>query len=151
VTVNSQGNAQAQFQAVNGETLPTQTATLTANTTNSTLIPGVSLSVGSSIQAGTYQFGVTWNQVGAAVSLNDYLNQLLAPTSGLFASRSQEISNDQQNLSHQISNMQQLVASRQQALQQQFAAMESTLALLQAQGNALSAELGGSGSSSSSS
>jgi len=94
---------------------------------------------------------VTWNQVGAAVSLNDYLNGLLAPTNGLFASRGQELTNDQQHISQQVTNMQKLVAVHQQALQQEYAAMESTLALLQAQGSALSAEVSGSSSSSSSS
>ena len=151
VTVDSSGNATAQFQTATGATLPSQTGTLTANTSNATLIPGVSLNVGSSIQAGTYQFGVTWNQVGAAVSLNDYLNGLLAPTNGLFASRGQELTNDQQHISQQVTNMQKLVAVHQQALQQEYAAMESTLALLQAQGSALSAEVSGSSSSSSSS
>jgi len=151
VTIDSQGNATAQFQTASGATLPSQTGALTANTSNTTLIPGISLSTGSSIQAGTYQFGVTWNQVGAAVSLNDYLNQLLAPTSGLFASRGQELTNDQQHISQQVTNMQKLVADHQKALQQEYAAMESTLALLQAQGSALSAELSGGSSSSGSS
>jgi|GEM_PF-597848 len=136
---DTSGNAQVQFNTSNGQTLYQQSGVLTANSTNNTLIPGVTLTTGSTIQPGTYQFSVNWNQVGSAVSLNDYLNGLLG-ANGLFTSRLQGISSEQTDLNNQIQNMQDSLNQRQQALQQQYSQLAAVLAQLSMQSGAVSAQ-----------
>ncbi len=161
VTVDGSGNATAEFDQADGQVLFNSSATLSANGTNNTLIPGVTLTTGATVQAGTFQIPVTWNQVGAAVSLNDYLNSLTNPTTGFFANRNQSITSEQTDISSQISDLQNQMSVAQQGLQQEYSQLEVTLSQLQMQSGALSAQAaalasmsssgtGSSGSSSSS-
>lgn len=141
VNVDSAGNATAQFDAANGATMFNYTGTLAPNATNASLIPGVTLTTGSTIQAGTFQIPVSWTQVGAAVSLSDYLKGLVDPINGFFTSRNQEISNEQQDINSQINSLQDVLATRQQGLEEQFAQLEGVLAQLQMQGGQLGAQI----------
>ncbi|HZW33962.1 MAG TPA: flagellar filament capping protein FliD, partial [Isosphaeraceae bacterium] len=141
--LDSAGNAQVQFNAANGQVLFNRTGVLSPNSTNTSLIPGVTLTTGGTIQPATFQFSVNWTE-GVANSLNDYLNALIAP-GGLFDARTQAITNEQQDITDNINNLQQMLDVRQQALEQQFSQLEATLALLQSQGNALGMQILGMG------
>lgn len=140
VTVDGSGNATAQFNQSDGQALFNTSAALAANSTNNTLIPGVALTTGGTIQAGTFQIPITWNQVGAAVSLNDYLNSLTNPINGFFANRTQSITSEQTSITSQIGYLQNQMSIAQQGLQQEYSQLEVTLSQLQMQSGALSAQ-----------
>ncbi|MGH7860829.1 MAG: flagellar filament capping protein FliD, partial [Candidatus Dormibacteraceae bacterium] len=140
VTVDGAGKATAQFDQSDGQVLFNTSATLAANSTNGTLIPGVTLTTGATIQAGTFQIPMTWNQVGAAVGLNDYLNSLTDPISGFFANRTQSITSEQTDISSQIGDLQNQMSVAQQGLQQEYSQLEVTLSQLQMQSGALNAQ-----------
>lgn len=141
ITVDASGNATVEFDAADGRVLDKNSGVLVASSTNASLIPGVTLTTGATIQPGTFQIPVTWTQVGAAVTLNDYLKSLTDPINGLFAARNQEISNEQQDISARIDDLQELLNTRQQGLEQQFAQLEAILAQLQMQSNQLGAQI----------
>lgn len=144
VTVlDTAGNAQVQFNASNGQVLFSRTGVLSPNSTNTTLIPGISLATGGTIQPATFKFSVSWTE-GVANSLNDYLNSLIAP-GGFFDARTRAITSEQQDITNNVNSLQQMLTVRQQALAQQFARLEATLALLQSQGNALGMQILGMG------
>jgi flagellar hook-associated protein 2 len=150
ITVDASGNATVEFDAADGRVLDKNSGVLVANSTNASLIPGVTLTTGATVQPGTFQIPVTWTQVGAAVTLNDYLRSLTDPINGLFAARNQEIGNEQQDISARIDDLQELLNTRQQGLEQQFAQLEAILAQLQMQSSQLGAQILGMTSSSSS-
>lgn len=88
---------------------------------------------------------------GVAAQLNNVLNQMLDPVSGLLTTANQSLQSQASSLATTIQQQQQNMQQEQSTLLQEFVNMESTLASLQTAGNALGSSLIGFSSSSSAS
>lgn len=134
------GRAEARFVDTNGKTIFTNTGTLVAGTENSTLIPGVKLTVGGSLAVGEDSFSMTVNTRGVGIQLRDAVNGWLSPT-GFFKTRETAVQGSSDNLARQIERMELRVAQREAALNKKFAALETSLARLQNQSSSLSSSI----------
>ncbi|MCC7105459.1 MAG: flagellar filament capping protein FliD, partial [Chloroflexi bacterium] len=134
------GNAEVTFVTTDGRQLLKSTGKLTAGQDNTSLIPGVTLHVGSTLAIGEDTFSMNVTTRGVATRLNDYLDNLLSPD-GFFATREDSSQAISQELTKRIDEMNARLDDKQAALTRKFAALESTLAQLQGQSNALMAQL----------
>ncbi|MCL5256746.1 MAG: flagellar filament capping protein FliD [Chloroflexi bacterium] len=141
-TADVKDNITIQFFRSDGAASQSITGTIAAGGTNSTLIPGVTLTMKPILEAGEQTINVGLQTKGLSITLNDYLKQLAAPD-GLFAS--QQASSEQQvkDLSDQINDMQTRLDAKRETLKAKYATMEATLAQLQVQSNALASQLAG--------
>ena len=150
VTVDASGNVSSVFTPDGSSPLAAVTGTIAGNGTNSTLIPGLTITAGGLPTAGTVTDTIRFGQTGILGALNDFITRQLG-TGGVFDTEHTAATQQLKSLSSQITNTNAQLAQRQQTLQQQFTAMETALAQLNAQGSSLMAALGGTSSSSSSS
>jgi flagellar hook-associated protein 2 len=149
VTVDSLGNLSAVFTADGSTPLAPLTGTISAFGTNSTLIPGLTITAGA-LPSSSMTDTITYRSSGILGMLNDYLTTQLG-TGGVFDAEHTSANSELSSLSSQITNANALLAQRQQTLQQQFTAMETAMAQIQSQNGSLLSSMGISSSQSSSS
>jgi flagellar hook-associated protein 2 len=149
VTVDPLGNLSMVFTADGSGPLSPITGTISANGSNSTLIPGVTINVGA-LPGSTVTDTISYRSSGLLGMLNDYLTTQLG-TGGVFDAEHTSANSELGSLNSQITDANTLLAQRQQTIQQQFTAMETAMAQIQQQNGSLLASMGVSPSSSSSS
>lgn len=147
VTVDARGNVSSVFTPDGSSPLAATTGLIAASGTNSTLIPGLTITAGALPASGSATDTIRFGQSGILGALNDFLTRQLG-TGGVFDTEHTAATQQLKSLSSQISTTNAQLTQRQQTLQQQFTAMETALAQLNAQGGSLMASLGGTSSSS---
>jgi flagellar hook-associated protein 2 len=153
ITVDASGNLSSVFTPGGQAALSPILGTITPPppvSTNSSLIPGLTLSTSALPSSGSQTDTVWFGQPGILGRLNDMLNTGLGP-GGVFDNEHTSATSQLQDIGSQIDNTNQQLQQRQQVLQQQFTAMETALAQINAQGGNMLAQMGVSSSSSSSS
>jgi flagellar hook-associated protein 2 len=96
---------------------------------------------------------VTTTNTGVAYAIDNAINQLVAPVSGIVTSAETELTNESQGFQDQVTQLNALLAQKQAQLQEEFNNMESVLANLKSQSasiGSISTVSTSSGSSSSS-
>jgi flagellar hook-associated protein 2 len=149
VTVDPSGNLSTVFTPDGGTALSPMLGSVSANSSNTTLIPGLTINVGT-LPRSTVTDTISFHQSGILGTLNDFLTRQLG-SGGVFDTEHTAANAQVGSLNSQITNANALLAQRQQTLQQQFTAMETALAQIQAQGGNMLAQMGVSNNSSSSS
>ncbi len=140
IASDASGNLTVTFTPAAGGATNQVTGTITANGTNSTLIPGVVLTAKGVLAAGTDTVTTTVSLKGVGIKLSDYLTGLTS-TTGLFA-RNQESSDKQiADINKSISKMEERLSDKEDNLNRKFAALEKALAQYQTQSSALSQQL----------
>ncbi len=130
------GALTATFTPNDGSAPVTTTGTITAGGTNTTLIPGVTLTAAGALVAGTDTVAIGATQQGLARTLSEYIG-VLTKTAGVLRARTDEMQNTVKDISDQIEKMQARLAVREQQLVKKFAQMEATIARMQNQQSAL--------------
>ena len=130
------GNLTVTFQADNGSAPVVSTGAISAGGTNTTLIPGVTLTGAATLVAGTDTITITANQEGAARALHD-LVEAFTRTGGFLDVKNDQMQARLDDINDQIERLEIRVQARQDQLVRQFTAMELTIARLQSQQSAL--------------
>lgn len=121
-----------------GQEVTTTAYGVTAGSSNTTLIPGTTLTFKGALTAGADTITVANPTRGVVAKLEQYLDPL-SRGGGVLASRQTRESAAIERMNDQIDQMNDRLAQRQIVLQNKFARMESSLARLQSQRSALSA------------
>ena len=142
LSIDSSGNVTSVYTPTGSNALSPQTATMTAGSTNNTLVPGLTLTAGSLPSAGnTFTDTLFVGQSGVLGGLDNFLTGVLG-TSGLFATEHNNTNTDVADLNTQINDMNSRLSQEQTSLQNQFSQMEAALAQIQSQGSSLLSGLG---------
>ena len=144
VTINDAvtGQYDAKFITTSGQTLWSRQGTTIAGSDDFSILPGLKLTMAGTLTAGTTTtIGVSVTNRGVGVSLNDYLNNLLDPVNGFFATRKAGDDAESADFDKRISDMQDRLNDKQAALQKKYADLETTMAQLQSQSSALSSQI----------
>lgn len=136
IASDASGNLTATFTPNDGSTPVVRNGVITAGGTNTTLIPGVTLTAGGVLQAGADEIVVNAASEGFAKRLVEWVDALTR-TGGLIETRNQEMGNVVKSINEQISRLEQRVLSREQQLMKKFTAMEMAISSLQSQQAAL--------------
>lgn len=136
VDSDADGNLMATFHPDDGSAATTKNGTIAAGGTNSTLIPGVTLTAAGTLVAGTNQIVIGAPQHGLAKSLNEFIDSLTR-SGGLLASRDEETKSLISDINDQIDRLEARVSAREEQLVKKFTAMELTISQLQSQQQAL--------------
>jgi flagellar capping protein FliD len=127
--------------------LAATTGLIAPNASNSSLIPGLTITAAALPGSGTATDTIRFGQSGILGALNDFITRQLG-TGGVFDTEHTAATQQLKSLSSQITTTNSQLAQRQQTLQQQFTAMETALAQLNAQSGSLLAALGSTSSTS---
>ncbi|TAJ19695.1 MAG: hypothetical protein EPO65_05985 [Dehalococcoidia bacterium] len=141
------GALTATFTPNDGSAAVTTSGNITAGGTNTSLIPGVTLTGKPVLVAGTDTIAITATQQGFAKTLFEYIG-VLTKTNGMLTARTDEMSTTMKDIDEQITKMQARLDVREQQLVKKFSQMESTIARMQSQQQALTkmqAQTGGNG------
>jgi len=130
------GNLLATFTPADGSAAVTKTGTIAPGGTNTSLIPGVTLTAAGTLVNGTNEIVVSASSQGFARMLESYVNSLTR-TGGLLATRDEETSKVITDINSQIDRLEMRLANREDALVKKFTAMEMTISRLQSQQQAL--------------
>jgi flagellar hook-associated protein 2 len=145
VSLSSDGTLSSVFTPSGQQSVSPVAGSLSAagvGGTNSTLIPGITISAANFPPAGTTLTDTIWvGQPGVLGRLNDMLNRSLG-TGGVFDAEANSASAQLKDLDTQIQAANGRLTKRQQTLQAQFTAMELALVKLQGQGTQLAGSLG---------
>ena len=136
ITSSITGLLTATFTANDGSGATTTTGNITAGGTNTTLIPGVTLTGAGVLAAGTDTILIGASQQGFSKSLVEYLG-VLTKTGGLLKSRTDEMQSTVDDIADQIAKMQERLTVKEQQLIRKFSQMEQTISRLQSQQQAL--------------
>ena len=136
ITSDALGNLTVTFTPDNGGTPVTQTGAISAGGTNSTLIPGVTLTAAGTLVAGTDTITVTAEKEGIARTLHDYV-EAFTRAGGLLDTKSEEMQNRLDDIRDQIDRLEERVTAQRDQLVRKFTALETTVARLQSQQAAL--------------
>jgi flagellar hook-associated protein 2 len=131
------GKAEARLVTPDGRTAFTTTGTLVAGQENTTLIPGIKLTVNGALAVGDDSFTMTVNTRGVGIQIRDTMDSLLGAT-GFFKNREAANQTATDTLNKQIERMEERVAQREATLNRKFAALEVAMAKLQSQSASLS-------------
>jgi flagellar hook-associated protein 2 len=134
------GNLTVTFTPDNGSTPVVSTGTIAAGGTNTTIIPGVTLTAKATLVAGTDALSVTADQEGMARSLHDYVEGFTR-TGGILDTKTGEMQSRLDDISDQIDRLEERVTAKRDQLIRRFSALEQTMARLQSQQAALSSVL----------
>src|SRR5207249_4084428 len=104
--------------------------------TNTTLVPGTTLTFKGTLAAGTDTITVANPTRGVVAKLEQYLDPMTR-TGGVLSSRQQQENDAIGRMNDQIAQMNDRLAQQQQLLQDKFARMEAALSRLQSQRSAL--------------
>jgi flagellar hook-associated protein 2 len=140
VTDATTGAVEVRFVTTDGRELMKRTGVLTPNTQNSTLIPGLKLTVGATLTAGEDTFSLSATNRGVMVRMQDRLDNLL-DAGKYFDSRNDASEAISKQLSDQIATMQTRLDDKEAALNRKFTALEAAMAQLQSQSSALLSQI----------
>jgi len=136
IASDASGNLTATFTPNDGSASVVRTGSITAGGTNTTLIPGLTLTAGGALQAGADEVVVGASAEGFAKRLTEWVDSLTR-TGGLISTRNEEMGNVTKSINEQIDRLEARVASREQQLMKKFTAMELAISQLQSQQAAL--------------
>uniref|UniRef100_A0A7C1FRN3 Flagellar hook-associated protein 2 n=1 Tax=Thermomicrobium roseum TaxID=500 RepID=A0A7C1FRN3_THERO len=139
ITSDGTGNLTAQFYDQANQLLWSATGTITAGGSNTTLVPGLTLSAATTLTGATSEISVT-QQEGVFTQLSRYLNGILG-RDGLVRVRGDAFEQQLRTLDQQIDRYQQRLDDRKAQLVRQFATLERMLAEIQAQGTQLQGQI----------
>lgn len=139
ITSDGTGNLTAQFYDQTNQLLWSATGTITAGGSNTTLVPGLTLSAATTLTGTTSEISVT-QQEGVFTQLSRYLNGILE-RDGLVRARGDAFEQQLRTLDQQIDRYQQRLDDRKAQLVRQFATLERMLAEIQAQGIQLQGQI----------
>lgn len=140
IVSDGSGNLTVTFNPSGGGSSTTKTGTITASGTNTTLIPGVTLTGQGVLAAGTDTITATFTSEGVGVKIADYLSSLTG-TDGVFATRQESSDSQIDEMNKSIEQLQERLDAKEQALYTKFQGLEVALASLQGQSSSLAAQL----------
>lgn len=126
------GNIEATFQANDGSAPQVTSGTIGAGGTNTTLIPGLTITAKAVLVAGTDLVTIGATTQGFGKTIHEYLNSI-SRSGGLLATRSDEMQSQVTDMNRQIETMNARLTAREAALVKKFSAMEQAIARLQGQ------------------
>jgi flagellar hook-associated protein 2 len=129
------GNLTATFSPANGGAPIITTATVTAGSTNTTLIPGMTLTVGA-LQAGTTTVNATTSSASVLSQLKTFLEGQVG-TNGTLAKRQDEFTTVSKDIDTRKAQIQASIDAEMALMRQKFIAMEQA----QAQANSVMQQL----------
>ncbi|GMU41531.1 MAG: hypothetical protein AMXMBFR23_23970 [Chloroflexota bacterium] len=136
ITSDGVGALSVTFTPNDGSAASTVTGSISAGGTNTTLIPGVTLTAEAVLQAGTNEIVVGAAREGFAKTLNEYLSSLTR-SSGLLATRQSEMATQRSDIDRQIDRIEDRIAKREEQLVKKFTQMEMAIARVQQQSQSL--------------
>lgn len=139
ITSDGSGNLTAEFRDSTNQLLWSATGTISPGGTNSTLIPGLTITAASTFTGATSEIAVT-QQEGVLTQLGRYLDGVLG-WDGLVRSRGDAFEQQLRSIDQQIDRYQQRLDDRKAQLVRQFATLERMLAEIQAQGTQLQGQI----------
>ncbi len=126
ITSDASGLLTSVFTPSDGSAAVTQTATVAANGTNTTLLPGITLNIGA-LQSGTTSISAGITNESVIGKMRDFLNSLAGP-GGTLPSLQDEYTNDIKDMEARKAEMQSSVDAQVAIWQQKFTAMEQAMA-----------------------
>ncbi len=139
ITSDGAGNLTAEFRDQANQLLWSATGTIIAGGSNTTLVPGLTLSAATTLTGATSEISVT-QQEGVLTQLGRYLNGILG-RDGLVRARGDAFEQQLRSIDQQIDRFQQRLDDRKAQLVRQFATLERMLAEIQAQGTQLQGQI----------
>lgn len=136
IASDGSGGLSVTFTPNDGSAASTTSGTITAGGTNTTLIPGLTLTARDPLQAGTDEIVINATREGFAKTLAEYV-QGLTRSSGLLASRNSDLSRQISEIDRQIERLETRVEQREQQLLRKFTQMELAIARVQQQSQSL--------------
>lgn len=124
------------FTPDNGDPPVTTVRTITAGSSDTTLIPGMTLNFKGVLANGTATIKISADYEGAAKSMYESLNTY-ARSGGILDGRSTSLQSQIDDINAQVTKMQDRVNATRDRLVQRYAALEVTMAKLQQQQQAL--------------
>ena len=142
-TINStvSGDLTVTFTPDDGGASVVSTGFISAGGTNSTLIPGVTLTAAGVLVAGVDTITVTAQREGVAKALNEVIESFTR-TGGIMDGREEDFTTRIKDVNEQIERMERRVEARRAQLIRKFTVLETTISQLQSQQSALSGMLG---------
>ncbi|MCL5958015.1 MAG: flagellar filament capping protein FliD, partial [Chloroflexi bacterium] len=140
IVSDASGNLTATFTPSGGGAPVVTTGTILAGGTNSTLIPGVTLTAKGVPAAGTDTVTTNFTTVGVGVSIADYLSNL-TKSGGIFDVAQESGNSEIADINSSIQRLQDRLDQREANLRMKFNALELALSNLQNQSSSLSAQL----------
>ncbi|MBI4299967.1 MAG: flagellar filament capping protein FliD [Chloroflexi bacterium] len=140
ITSTASGGLTAVFTPTGGQPQDAVTGSISASGTNTTLIPGITITANGVLTDGTNTITVTVEKKGTAIAIDDYVKNLTS-SSGLFASRETQAEDEIRRLDDRISQTQQRLDDRQASLEAQFSRLEKLMSQLQYQSNYVGAQI----------
>lgn len=138
ITSTVSGQLTVTFKPDDGSTSVTQTGAIAAGGTNTSLIPGVTLTALGALVAGTDTITIAATERGVGLALHSYVDSLTR-AGGTFSGRDDEFQARIDSIDEQIERLEARSEAREQQLSRQFTALEITIGRLQSQQQALGA------------
>ncbi len=135
VTDDGAGNLTAIFTPKDGSAPVTTVGSIAANGTNTTLIPGITLTAGA-LQAGVFNVDVTQSSASVLSLLRDYLNGQVGPN-GTLTKRQDEFTAVSKDIDARRTRMQAAIDAEMALWEKKFTAMEQAQAQAQSISQAL--------------
>jgi len=136
ISSTASGELTVTFTPDDGSTQVTQVGSIAASGTNTTLIPGVTLTAAGVLVNGTDTITIAPTERGIGVALHDYVDTLTR-TGGTFEIRDEEFDARITIIEEQIERLEKRAEARELMLSRQFSALEQTIGRLQQQQQAL--------------
>lgn len=136
IASSAAGALTATFTADDGSAPTTRAGNIAAGGTNTTLIPGVTLTGAGVLVAGTDTVVIGASRQGFAKTLVEYIG-VLTKTGGLLKARTDQMRDAVEDIAGQIERMQARLTVKEQQLVKKFSQMEGAVARLQNQQQAL--------------
>jgi len=130
ITDDGAGNLSAEFTPSNGGPATTTTAIVTAGSTNTSLIPGMSLSIAGVFQAGTHTVSVTATRQSVIQRLQQFAENQ-SGVGGVLAKRQESYTSVTSDIADRITVMEERIEKEMEVLRKKFAAMEQAQARAQ--------------------
>lgn len=130
------GNLTSVFTPANGGPKVTQTATVTAGGTNTSLIPGMTLSIAGVFQAGSHSITVSATSQSVIRRLKDFAD-VAAGAGGVLQKRQDAFAEVTKDIAQRRSVIEERISREMDGLRRKFAAMERAQARAQAVQSAL--------------
>lgn len=135
------GTLTVTFTPDDGSTAVVSTGSITAGGTNTSLIPGVTLTAQGVLAAGTDTVTLSATEHGVGLTLQSYVNSLTR-FGGMYDGRNTELQSTLDDIGEQIDAMEARLERQQQALIRKYSQLEVTISRLQSQQQALSGMVG---------
>jgi flagellar hook-associated protein 2 len=136
ISSDASGNLVATFTPSDGTASVVRNGTITAGGTNTTLIPGVTLTAAGVLQAGADEVLIGASSQGFGKRISEWIDGITR-TGGLIDSRNVEMGNVSKSINEQIGRLEARVTAREQQLMKKFTSMELAISQLQSQQAAL--------------